>query len=206
MSDEVHAAAAKMGPQLWHMGVMPPVKMRDNGLPPVPFEDPSERVDAEKSNGHAMTESDIANTIVAFGSTARSAKELGFDLLELHRALRYLIDQFFWSATNIRSDKYGGASLAERTRFAVDVIHEVRRQVGGDLVVQIRLSQWKPGPTNSRWPPHRKRWSLGSTRSLTPVRTSCTARNAVSGNLSSMAATSTLQVGRRSSPAHPSSP
>jgi 2,4-dienoyl-CoA reductase-like NADH-dependent reductase (Old Yellow Enzyme family) len=143
--EEVHAAGGKMGPQLWHMGVMPAVQMRDNWLPPVPFEGPSERVNAEKSNGRAMTEADIADTIAAFGSAARSAKALGFDLVELHGAHRYLIDQFFWSATNTRTDKYGGATLAERTRFAAEVIREVRRQVGNDMVVQIRLSQWKPG-------------------------------------------------------------
>jgi 2,4-dienoyl-CoA reductase-like NADH-dependent reductase (Old Yellow Enzyme family) len=142
--DDVHAAGGKMGPQLWHMGVMPPVKMRDNWVPPVPFEGPSERVNAEKTNGRAMSLSDIADTIAAFGTAARSAKELGFDLVELHGAHRYLIDQFFWDATNTRTDKYGGATLAERTRFAAEVIREVRRQVGPEMVVQIRVSQWKP--------------------------------------------------------------
>lgn len=142
--DEVHLAGGKMGPQLWHMGVMPAVKMRDNWVPPEPFEGPSERVNAEKINGRAMTESDISDTIAAFGTAARSARDLGFDMVELHGAHRYLIDQFFWEATNTRTDKYGGATLAERTRFAADVIREVRRQVGPDMVVQIRLSQWKP--------------------------------------------------------------
>jgi 2,4-dienoyl-CoA reductase-like NADH-dependent reductase (Old Yellow Enzyme family) len=143
--DAVHAAGGKMGLQLWHMGVMPPVKMRDNWVPPVPFEGPSERVNAEKINGRAMSLNDIADTIAAFGTAARSAKELGFDLVELHGAHRYLIDQFFWSHTNTRSDGYGGATLAERTRFAAEVIREVRRQVGPEMVVQIRVSQWKPG-------------------------------------------------------------
>ncbi|HEY0976718.1 MAG TPA: NADH:flavin oxidoreductase [Flavobacteriales bacterium] len=142
--DEVHAAGGRMGPQLWHMGVMPPVKMRNDWVPSVPFEGPSERVNAEKSNGRPMTESDIADTIAAFGRAAKDAKELGFDMVELHGAHRYLIDQFFWEVTNTRTDRYGGATLAERTRFAADVIREVRRQVGPDLVVQIRLSQWKP--------------------------------------------------------------
>ena len=120
--DEVHAAGGKMGPQLWHMGVMPPVKMRDNWLPSVPFEGPSERVNAEKINGRAMGLNDIADTIAAFGTAARSAKDLGFDLVELHGAHRYLIDQFFWDVTNTRTDQYGGATLAERTRFAAEVI------------------------------------------------------------------------------------
>lgn len=143
--DAVHAGGGRMGPQLWHMGVMPPVRMRDNWLPPAPFEGPSERVNAEKTNGRAMTEGDIADTIAAFGRAARSARELGFDLVELHGAHRYLIDQFFWSVTNTRTDRYGGATLAKRTRFAAEVVREVRRQLGPELVLQIRLSQWKPG-------------------------------------------------------------
>ncbi|MDX9750483.1 MAG: NADH:flavin oxidoreductase, partial [Flavobacteriales bacterium] len=140
--DEVHAAGGKMGPQLWHMGVMPPHK--SGWTPPAPFEGPSDRINAEKTNGRAMTESDIADTIAAFGRAARDAQRLGFDMVELHGAHRYLIDQFFWEATNTRTDRYGGATLAERTRFAAEVIREVRRQVGTEMVVQVRLSQWKP--------------------------------------------------------------
>jgi 2,4-dienoyl-CoA reductase-like NADH-dependent reductase (Old Yellow Enzyme family) len=142
--DEVHAAGGKMGPQLWHMGVMPPMKMRDDWTPPVPFEGPSDRVNAGKTNGRAMSESDIADTIAAFGRAAKAAQDLGFDMIELHGAHRYLIDQFFWEVTNTRADQYGGATIGERTRFAAEVIREVRRQIGAEMVLQIRLSQWKP--------------------------------------------------------------
>lgn len=148
--DAVHAAGGRMGPQLWHMGVMPVVKMRNDWLPPVSFEGPSERVNADKSNGRAMTERDIADTIAAFGRAARDAQQLGFDMVELHGAHRYLIDQFFWSTTNTRTDTYGGTTLAERTRFAAEVIREVRRQVGTEMVVQIRLSQWKPAAYDTK--------------------------------------------------------
>lgn len=142
--DEVHAAGGKMGPQLWHMGVMPPMKMRDDWTPPVPFEGPSDRVNAGKTNGRAMSESDIADTIAAFGRAAKAAQDLGFDMVELHGAHRYLIDQFFWEVTNTRADQYGGPTIGERTRFAAEVIREVRRQIGAEIVLQIRLSQWKP--------------------------------------------------------------
>jgi 2,4-dienoyl-CoA reductase-like NADH-dependent reductase (Old Yellow Enzyme family) len=54
-----------------------------------------------------------------------------------------LIDQFFWDATNQRiSDKYGG-DLVARTRFAAEIIREVRRRVGPDFPVVLRYSQWK---------------------------------------------------------------
>ena len=53
-----------------------------------------------------------------------------------------MIDQFFWEATNRRTDRYGG-DLAGRTRFAVEVIEEIRRKVSPSFPVVLRFSQWK---------------------------------------------------------------
>jgi 2,4-dienoyl-CoA reductase-like NADH-dependent reductase (Old Yellow Enzyme family) len=53
-----------------------------------------------------------------------------------------LIDQFFWEGTNQRTDKYGG-DIVSRTRFAVEVIQEVRRGIGADFPLALRFSQWK---------------------------------------------------------------
>jgi 2,4-dienoyl-CoA reductase-like NADH-dependent reductase (Old Yellow Enzyme family) len=89
-----------------------------------------------------MTQADIDAVIEAFAKGARDAKELGFDGVELHGAHGYLIDQFFWEATNQRSDKYGG-DLVSRTRFATEIIHAVRNSVGPDFPVVLRWSQWK---------------------------------------------------------------
>lgn len=140
--ENVHQAGGEMGPQIWHMGVM---ENHSSGwLPNGPFEGPSGLNRPGFSNGQAMTESDIADTIAAFGRAAADAKRLGFDCVEIHGAHGYLIDQFFWSGTNTRTDQYGGVNLAERSRFAVEVIKEVRRQVGEDFAIIIRLSQFKP--------------------------------------------------------------
>ena len=62
----------------------------------------------------------IEKTIEDFASAALNAKNIGFDGIELHGAHAYLIDQFFWSVTNKRTDKYGGKTLTERTTFAVE--------------------------------------------------------------------------------------
>lgn len=139
--DGVHSAGGSMGPQIWHMGVMN--NHHSGWVPEVPFEGPSGLNNPELENGRSMSESDIADTIAAFGKAAADAKRLGFDCVEIHGAHGYLIDQFFWEATNLRKDIYGGATLAERSRFATEVIREVRRQVGDDFAVIIRLSQWK---------------------------------------------------------------
>ena len=89
-----------------------------------------------------MTQADIDAVIEAFAKGARDAKDLGFDGVELHGAHGYLIDQFFWEATNQRSDKYG-RDLVSRTRFATEIIRAVRADVGPDFPVVLRWSQWK---------------------------------------------------------------
>jgi 2,4-dienoyl-CoA reductase-like NADH-dependent reductase (Old Yellow Enzyme family) len=90
-----------------------------------------------------MTEEAIADTIEAFGRAAGDAKRLGFDTVELHGAHGYLIDQFFWAGTNLRTDRFGGATIKERSRFAVEVVKRVRQAVGPDFPVILRISQWK---------------------------------------------------------------
>ena len=91
-----------------------------------------------------MTEADIADTIAAFASAAADAKRLGFDVVELHGAHGYLIDEFFWSGTNHRHDRWGGATLRERSRFAVEVIKATRAAIGPDFPLILRVSQFKP--------------------------------------------------------------
>jgi 2,4-dienoyl-CoA reductase-like NADH-dependent reductase (Old Yellow Enzyme family) len=63
--------------------------------------------------------------------------------VELHGAHGYLIDQFFWDGTNQRTDRYGGATLVQRSQFAAEILRAVRAAVGADYPVIIRLSQWK---------------------------------------------------------------
>jgi len=138
----VHAAGGSMGPQIWHQGIMG--KHHSGWLPPAPFEGPSGILKAGETNGKAMTDADIADVIAAFGKAAADAKRLGFDCVEIHGAHGYLIDQFFYEVTNARTDKYNGKTVAERSLFATEVIKEIRRQVGEDFAIIIRLSQWKP--------------------------------------------------------------
>jgi 2,4-dienoyl-CoA reductase-like NADH-dependent reductase (Old Yellow Enzyme family) len=140
--NEVHAGGGKMGPQIWHMGVMD--NHHSGWVPSQPFEGPSGLNRPGFNNGNTMTEKDIEDTIIAYGKAAADAKRLGFDTVEIHGAHGYLIDQFFWEGTNERTDIYGGKTLAERSRFGIEVIKEVRKQVGEDFAVIIRLSQFKP--------------------------------------------------------------
>jgi len=140
--NRVHQAGGAMGPQIWHQGIMD--NHASGWIPGAPFEGPSSFNKPGFENGVPMTDAAIADTIAAFGQAAADAKALGFDTVEIHGAHQYLIDQFFWDGTNNRTDIYGGKTLAERTRFAVEVIREVRKRVGEDFALIIRLSQFKP--------------------------------------------------------------
>ncbi len=144
--DEVHAAGGAMGPQIWHMGIMD--NHHSGWVPPVPFEGPSGLNRPDFRNGVSMTEKDIEDTILAFGQAAADAKRLGFDTIEIHGAHGYLIDQFFRAETNLREDIYGGKILPERNRFAIEVVKEIRKQVGNDFAVIMRFSQFKPSDYN----------------------------------------------------------
>ncbi len=138
--DAVHAEGGRMGPQLWHTGS---VRGQSGWETAVAVESPSGLVAPGEARGTTMSESDIVATVAAFAQAAADAKRLGFDTLELHGAHGYLIDEFFWTGTNQRSDRYGGATIAERSRFAVEVVTAVRAAVGPDFPIILRVSQWK---------------------------------------------------------------
>ena len=138
--EAVHSAGGKMGPQLWHTGS---TITQSGWEPDSPVESPSGLLAPEKPRGKAMSEEDIADTVAAFAQGAADAERLGFDTVEIHGAHGYLIDEFFWPGTNLRDDRYAGATIAERSRFAAEVIAQVRASVSPDFPVILRVSQWK---------------------------------------------------------------
>ena len=139
--EEVHAAGGKIAPQIWHVGSA--VNDTTGWMPEEFVESPSGLLAPGQPRGVAMDEAAIEATIAAFGNAARDAQRLGFDAVEIHGAHGYLIDEFFWSPTNLRTDRWGGQSIAERSRFAVEVVRAVRAAVGPDFPIIMRVSQWK---------------------------------------------------------------
>ncbi|MDO9640710.1 MAG: NADH:flavin oxidoreductase [Pseudotabrizicola sp.] len=135
----VHSAGGKIAPQIWHTGSTRSGKWE----PEAEVESPSGLVGPGEPRGRAMTEDDIADTIAAFAAAAKDAKAAGFDAVELHGAHGYLIDQFFWSGTNTRTDAWGGATIAQRSRFAAEIVKAVRAALGPDFPLILRVSQWK---------------------------------------------------------------
>jgi len=86
-----------------------------------------------------MTLDEIAEIIDAFGAGAARAKKAGFDMVELHGAHGYLLMQFLSGHSNKRTDRYGG-DFKGRARFMIECIASVRKAVGPDFPISIRVS------------------------------------------------------------------
>ncbi|RJQ68467.1 MAG: FAD-dependent oxidoreductase [Desulfobacteraceae bacterium] len=86
-----------------------------------------------------MSLEEIEEIIAAFGTAAARAKQAGFDAVEIHGAHGYLLTQFLSAVSNQRTDRYGG-NFADRARFAIEVVRSVRRNVGEDFPILLRLS------------------------------------------------------------------
>lgn len=86
-----------------------------------------------------MTLDDIQEVITSFGTAAVRAMEAGFDGVEIHGAHGYLLTQFLSAISNQRQDQYGG-SFENRARFMLEVLREVRTQLGEDTPVLLRIS------------------------------------------------------------------
>lgn len=93
-----------------------------------------------------ITLEEIEEVQDAFANAARRAKMAGLDGVEIHGAHGYLIGGFISQKTNRRMDRYGG-SLANRARFALEIIAKVRATVGQDFMVGFRMSadEFTPG-------------------------------------------------------------
>ncbi|WP_227981289.1 NADH:flavin oxidoreductase [Nocardia spumae] len=138
--EAVHAEGAAIVPQLWHTGV-------DRGDEPA-FEpdlrtvSPSGVDHTGRTVGRALTVADLDTLVDSYVESAVLAQRLGFDGIEMHGAHGYLLDQFFWAATNRRTDEYGG-TLRRRAAFPARVVAAVREAVGPDFPIIYRYSQWK---------------------------------------------------------------
>ena len=140
VADGVRAAGGKMGLQLWHEGpYRNPAKSRH---PEIPSWSASGVKVPGKPLWPPMSEAEIETAIGEFVAAAVATRDTGFDCVEFHGAHSYLIDSFFWSETNQRTDKWGGG-WEGRTRLACEIIRRTRKKVGPDFPLLIRLSQWK---------------------------------------------------------------
>lgn len=138
---DVQGAGGAIIPQLWHVGGCTDFNFPDSPHPPL--ESPSGLVGAGIEGGRVMTTQDAEAVIASFVRGALDAQRIGCDAVELHGAHGYLFDQFFWDVTNKRDDRFGGADIADRVRFAAETVAAIRAAVGPDFAISFRISQWK---------------------------------------------------------------
>lgn len=155
--DFVHAQGAAMGIQLAHAGrkasvALPFMKNPDaeqkarhsyeDWQPVAPSAVPH---DENSKVPHALTIAEIGDIRKAFVDAALRAETAGFDMVELHCAHGYLLNQFLSPLANKRDDAYGG-SLENRMRLPLEVAEDVRRVWPADkpLVVRISAQDWHP--------------------------------------------------------------
>lgn len=134
MTDAVHRHSGRIAVELSHAGILSNPKV--TGLTPVVLS----KVDGYVgSAGQVMTAEDIQAMIGAFGQAARRAKEAGFDAIQIHGAHGFLVNQFLSPAFNRRTDAYGG-SVANRTRAVLAILADMRRHVGRDYPILIKMN------------------------------------------------------------------
>jgi len=148
VTDAVHQAGGKMFVQLMHCGrVCHPANMSAGSkvLAPSALAAPGEMwTDNSGMQANAMptamTEGDIRHAIAEYATACKRAMEAGFDGVELHGANGYLIDQFLNTASNQRTDQWGG-SIENRIRFAVEVAKATAAVIGAERI-GMRISPY----------------------------------------------------------------
>ena len=98
------------------------------------------QLDGER-NPHELNTAEMQVIIKNFVESARRAKTIGIDGIELHAAHGYLLHQFLSPIANQRQDQYGG-SLENRMRFVLELFSAVRKEWGGVLGVRLSASDW----------------------------------------------------------------
>lgn len=131
------AHGSKTGIQLAHAGRKATVEGDIFAPSPLAFND-------KYKTPLEMTKEDIAKTIEAFKHAAIRAKSAGFDVIELHGAHGYLINEFLSPLTNKRTDEYGGND-ENRYRMLSETIEAVRTVWEGPLFVRISAHDYTEG-------------------------------------------------------------
>lgn len=138
LGEKVHEYDCKFIMQLSHSGRQQDIAGVEN-LKRKPLSSTGKTESFHGFRPQAMTHAEIQETVQHFADGARRARQAGLDGVELHGANGYLITQFLSSGVNDRTDEYGG-SLENRARFLLDIIRAIRREVGNDFHLQIKIS------------------------------------------------------------------
>lgn len=154
--ERVHAAGARIVMQLMHAGAQTQGnRFKTDTVGPSSLAPKGEQLGIYRGSGpfptpRAMFAEEIREAIALFARAAERARDAGFDGVEVHGANGYLLDQFLTDYMNVRTDTYGG-STENRVRLMAQVCAAVRRAVGPDFVVGVRISQAKVSDYAHKW-------------------------------------------------------
>ena len=87
----------------------------------------------------ALRVEEIEDLIGRFGHAAKTAREAGFDGIQLHAAHGYLISQFLSPRANVREDEWGGP-IENRARFLLRALTAMRAAAGEDFPIAVKLN------------------------------------------------------------------
>jgi len=136
-----HEHDARVLVQLHHGGLAAALEATGEHIAPSNFEGLSRS--KRSIRARALTLSEIASIQEKYVSAAIRARRAGLDGIELHASDGHLISQFFSPLVNKREDDYGG-STANRTRFATEIVSEIRKAAGADFVISCRMGCDEP--------------------------------------------------------------
>ncbi|MCX2181344.1 NADPH-dependent 2,4-dienoyl-CoA reductase [Streptomyces sp. SKN60] len=131
ITEAVHAEGGRIAMQIlhfgryaYHPGLVAPSAVQAPISPFVPNE---------------LSEAEVEQTVEDYARCAELAREAGYDGVEVMGSEGYLINEFIASATNRRTDRWGG-SYENRVRFPLEIVRRIRERVGSDFIVIYRLS------------------------------------------------------------------
>ncbi|MFW5330267.1 alkene reductase [Hydrogenophaga sp. ZJX-1] len=153
VTEAVHDAGGKIMVQLWHVGRVSHRELQPHfGAPVAPSAIRAHTKTVlikdgvptfvDTSEPRALEAEEIPGIVMDYRHAALNAIAAGFDGVEIHAANGYLIDQFLKTGSNHRKDDHGG-SIANRSRFLLEVTRAVTDAIGGDRT-GIRLSPVTP--------------------------------------------------------------
>lgn len=145
-----HNEGIPIGIQIGHAGRKASAAVPLDGAAPLVDFDPSQAWETVAPSAIAMTEgwpvpremteAEILDMIEAFAAAAARALSAGFDFIEIHGAHGYLVNSFFSPLSNRRTDKWGGADIANRMRFPLQIVERIREVIPDSMPLLYRTS------------------------------------------------------------------
>ncbi len=141
LADSCHEYGCKVLAQIHHAGLAVAIGVTDDPVAPSDFQGLTRS--GQNIRARALTLNEIILLQNEFVAAALRAQKAGLDGIELHGANGYLISQFFSPYVNKRKDDYGG-SLVKRTRFAAEIIMQIRQAVEPDFLISCIIGCDEP--------------------------------------------------------------